>query len=214
MSVILQVTGVPGPLLNQTVRDYAVAQVIGVRNNMMSYTMKDMMKKLRYRDGFTLMELLIVMVILAVLVAIATGTYASSSRRGRDNRRKNDLRNLTTALETYYSDKGRYPTSNSAGEMVGCCASPGCGDVQVCEWGGQFKDTNGTLYMVLTPEDPLSSQTYFYEAGTDSYRIYAKLENTLDEGDNVNQSGYTGTDCSLDSAVACTYGISSSNTTP
>lgn len=154
------------------------------------------------------------MVILSVLVAIATGTYASSSRRGRDNRRKNDLRAVTTALEAYYSDKGAYPTSNGSGEMVGCCTTVGCGDTQVCSWGGQFKDTNGTLYMVLIPDDPSASQKYYYVGGTSTYKLYTKLENTRDEGNGVNQSGYAGTDCSDTDATLCTYGISSSNTSP
>lgn len=171
-------------------------------------------RKLLRQDGFTLMELLIVMVILAILVAIATGTYATSTKRGRDNRRKNDLRNITTALEAYYSDKGRYPSSNANGEMVGCCSTQGCGDIQVCEWGGEFKDTNGTLYMVLIPDDPVDSQKYYYSGGTTEYKLYAKLENTRDAGNGVDQSGYTGTDCSDDSTVECTYGISSSNTEP
>lgn len=163
--------------------------------------------------GFTLMELLIVMVILSILVAIATGAYASSTRRGRDNRRKNDLRSLSTALETYYGDKGRYPTG-TGGVIMGC----GSGDTSACDWGDTtngFKDQYGTLYMVLMPQDPLTaSQTYYYVSSGTSYKIYAKLENTNDAGDGVDQDGYAGTDCSITGTVECTYGIASSNTTP
>ena len=156
------------------------------------------------------MELLIVMVILSILVAIATGTYASSSKRGRDNRRKNDLRNVATALESYYSDKGAYPTNNANGEMVGC----GTGDTQVCSWGGQFKDQYNTLYMILIPSDPVTSQKYYYSGGGTSYKLYARLENTRDEGNGVKQypPGYAGTNCG--GGVVCTYGIASTNTTP
>lgn len=161
------------------------------------------------KKGFTLMELLIVMVILSILVAIASGTYASSTKRGRDNRRKNDVRNMSTALEAYYSDKGAYP-NGANGVMMGC----GVGDSQVCSWGGQFKDQYNTLYMVLIPDDPIVSQTYYYISTGTSYKLYAKLENVRDEGNGVQQDGYSGTDCSDDSAVLCTYGISSQNTTP
>lgn len=159
------------------------------------------------------MELLIVMVILSILVAIATGTYATSSKRGRDNRRKNDLRSVATALETYYSDKGRYPTGAN-GVMMGC----GAGDTGACSWGDSssgFRDQYGTLYMVLIPSDPIDSQTYYYVSvsGT-NYKLYAKLENVHDAGDGVLQSGYTGTNCSIDSNIQCNYGISSANTTP
>jgi type II secretion system protein G len=160
--------------------------------------------------GFTLIELMVVMVILAILVALASGSYASSTRRGRDNRRKNDLRNVTTALEAYYNDKGVYPQGNANGEIVGC----GTADAQTCSWGGQFKDKNNTLYMVLIPSDPSDSQRYYYTGGNNTYKLYTHLENTKDEGTGVKQDGYSGTNCSKDGSVLCTYGISSGNTTP
>lgn len=160
--------------------------------------------------GFTLMELLIVMVILSILVAIATGAYGSSSRRGRDNRRKNDVRSLVTALEAYYNDKGRYPIGSN-GVMMGC----GSLDAQACDWGGSFRDQYNTLYMVLLPSDPIDTQTYYYVSPSGAnYKIYAKLENTNDAGDGVDQDGYASTNCSTNSTVACTYGIASGNTSP
>ena len=161
-------------------------------------------------QGFTLIELLVVMVILSILVAIATGTYASSSRRGRDNRRKNDLRSLSTALEAYYNDKGWYPTGTN-GVMMGC----GALDAQACSWGGEFKDQYNTLYMVLIPLDPLTSRQYYYvsTSGT-KYRVYAGLENTKDAGDGANQDGYANTDCDTNNTVECTYGIASGNVSP
>lgn len=170
--------------------------------------------------GFTLIELLIVMVLLGILISIATGSYGSSSRRGRDNRRKSDLRNIATALEAYYSDKGNYPDDNASGEMVGCCTSLGCGDTQVCSWGGTFQDTKGTIYMVSIPKDPVDLQKYYYASNGTGYTLYARMENTKDEGLGVDQAGYTDTynsrdtSCSLGAAVKCTYGISSSNATP
>ncbi len=169
----------------------------------------------RKSHGFTLMELMIVMVLLAILVSIAMGNFVSSSKRGRDSRRKNDLQSLSSALEAYYNDKGKYPTGVN-GVMVGC----GTLDAQPCAWGGEFKDKNNTLYMVLIPSDPSSSQTYYYTSNSVSYMVYAKLENTRDAGNGVDQDGYTdkftsgATNCSKDSAVVCTYGIASQNSTP
>lgn len=172
--------------------------------------MKQMVREFRGRNGFTLMELLIVMVILSILVAIATGTYASSTKRGRDNRRKNDLRSIATALEAYYSDKGKYPTG-VGGVMMGC----GAGDATACSWGGAFRDQYSTLYMVLIPADPVTSQKYYYVSSNGSdYKLYVKLENTRDAGDGVSQTGYAGTNCSQSGTVLCTYGLTSANTSP
>ncbi len=164
--------------------------------------------------GFTLIELLIVMVILSILAVIVTGTFASSTRRGRDTRRKNDLRAVASALEGYYNDKGYYPTSVN-GVMHGCSTN----DSLDCSWGGKFDDKNGTLYMVLIPKDPIETQKYYYAVASyrgglpDSYRLYAHLENTLDAGDGVLQNGYAGTNCGASGTLLCTYAISSSNTT-
>lgn len=162
------------------------------------------------KRGFTLMELLIVMVLLGILVALGTGSYASSLRRGRDNRRKSDLRNVASALEIYFNDKGVYPTSNASGQMVGC----GAGDLLVCSWGGEFKDKNSTLYMSLTPKDPTDKYKYYYSSTASKFKIYAKLENTNDEGSGVKQAGYAATNCAASGSTLCTYGIASGNTTP
>ena len=166
---------------------------------------------LQRKKGFTLIELLVVMVLLSVLVALVSGGYTSSSRRGRDNRRKNDLRNIATALEAYYSDKGVYPSNDANGQIVGCLAL----DLQPCTWGGQFKDKNDTLYMVLMPQDPSSVlYRYYYVGATSSYKLYARLENTQDAGNGVDQTGYAGTNCATSGTQECTYGVSSSNTEP
>lgn len=164
------------------------------------------------KKGFTLIELLVVIVILGALVSIATGAYASSGRRGRDNRRKSDLKSIAIALEVYYNDKGKYPTGLN-GIMMGC----GDSDASSCAWGGQFKDKNNTVYMVVTPSDPFASQTYYYVSTGASYKLYAHLENTLDTGTGVNQAGYSslvGNKCGISAVIDCTYGIASSNTTP
>jgi prepilin-type N-terminal cleavage/methylation domain-containing protein len=166
------------------------------------------MNRARKKRGFTLIELLIVMVIMAILTIIITGTFASSIQRGRDARRKDDLRSLSGALEGYFNDKGKYPIGVN-GIMMGCSTL----DSQPCNWGGQFTDSKGTLYMVLIPSDP-SKYTYYYVSNGLKYQLYAKLENTLDAGNGVVQGGYANTNCGTTSTVLCTYGISSSNTSP
>jgi prepilin-type N-terminal cleavage/methylation domain-containing protein len=173
--------------------------------------------KRRYTSssGFTLIELLIVMVILSILAVIVTGTFSSSMRRGRDTRRKNDLRAIASAIESYYNDKGRYPLGLN-GVMMGCAV--GGVDDQACVAGGTFQDSKGTIYMTLIPSDPLQTYTYYYYSTTGTgYRIYAHLENTLDTGTNVNQSGYsipTGNKCGVATMSQCTFAVVSPNVTP
>ena len=60
--------------------------------------------------GFTLIELLIVVAIIAILAAIAVPNFLEAQTRSKISRAKADLRNMTTAVEMYKIDEGRYPS--------------------------------------------------------------------------------------------------------
>ena len=66
---------------------------------------------LQGRKGFTLIELLIVVVIIGILAAIAIPKFANTKEKAYIASMKSDLRNLSTALETYYADNQVYTTS-------------------------------------------------------------------------------------------------------
>ena len=63
------------------------------------------------RKGFTLIELLIVVVIIGILAAIAIPKFANTKEKAYVAQMKSDLRNLSTAEETYYSDFQTYTNS-------------------------------------------------------------------------------------------------------
>ncbi len=56
--------------------------------------------------GFTLIELMIVAVIIAVLATLGGGAYITSVKRGRDTERISELKAIAAAQEQYY---GRFP---------------------------------------------------------------------------------------------------------
>lgn len=62
--------------------------------------------------GFTLVELMVVILILAIVTIIALGFInpVAQIHKVKDITRQNDLNQLYTALDTYYNDKGCYPT--------------------------------------------------------------------------------------------------------
>ena len=63
-------------------------------------------------QGFSLMELLIVIAIIGALVAIAAASYSSAQKRTRDSRRAADLKAIQNAWEQYYADNsGLYPAN-------------------------------------------------------------------------------------------------------
>ena len=59
--------------------------------------------------GFTLMELLISVAIVAILTAIGVVSYSSVNKRARDAKRKSDIEQVRSALEIYRNDNEHYP---------------------------------------------------------------------------------------------------------
>ncbi len=59
--------------------------------------------------GFTLIELLIVVAIIGILAAIAVPNFLNAQTRAKVARVNGDLNALSTALESYQIDQGKYP---------------------------------------------------------------------------------------------------------
>jgi general secretion pathway protein G len=66
------------------------------------------------RAGFTLVELLIVMAIIATLMTIAVPRYFSSLENSKETALRQSLSVMREALDQYYGDTGRYPDSLEA----------------------------------------------------------------------------------------------------
>lgn len=65
--------------------------------------------------GFTLVEMLVVVGIMALLLSIVTVAIFSARQRARDARRLADLNQVRISLEQYFKDKKRYPNSDPQG---------------------------------------------------------------------------------------------------
>jgi general secretion pathway protein G len=121
------------------------------------------MKKKRNQPlGFTLIEVLIVLTILAIFILAALWAYRVQLMKGRDARRKSDLAKIQRVLEDYLNDHVCYP------DALSCRA-------------------DFSPYLSQIPCDPINSENHIYsylvstdEACKKWYKIFALLEYSKD----------------------------------
>jgi type IV pilus assembly protein PilA len=69
------------------------------------------------KEGFTLIELMIVIAIIGILAAIAIPQFSAYRKRAYNSAAESDVRNLATAQEAYYVDHSSY--AGSVGALTG-----------------------------------------------------------------------------------------------
>ena len=135
------------------------------------------------KRGFTLIELLVVIAIIGMLSSVVLASLNTARGSARDAKRKQDLKQIQTALELYYNDFNQYP-----GE-VACDSSKGSGSGTCASMSGTNWSTTSYIYQALVPTyistlpvDPTNSGNYYYNyepAGANTkqnYCIGAALE--------------------------------------
>ncbi len=68
--------------------------------------------------GFTIVELLIVIVVIGILALLVITTYSGIQAKARNSKRTSDLKSLQTHIEAFFSQNGYYPSRadlNNAG---------------------------------------------------------------------------------------------------
>ena len=65
-------------------------------------------------SGFTLMEMMIVMVLIVILAGIGLTMYGNSVTRAKEATLKEDLFRMRDAIDQYYADKNKYPSNLEA----------------------------------------------------------------------------------------------------
>jgi len=71
---------------------------------------------MKNKNGFTLVELIVVIAIIGIISTLVVVNFNSSRIRSRDAQRVNNIHEMQTALELYYNRYKNYPTAITAGQ--------------------------------------------------------------------------------------------------
>jgi general secretion pathway protein G len=91
-------------------------------------------------SGFTLMEMMIVMVLIVILAGIGLSVYGNSVQRAKEATLKEDLFRMRDAIDQYYADKNKYP--------------------------GNLEDLVTEKYLRAVPVDPFTTTTDTWQTTT------------------------------------------------
>jgi len=64
----------------------------------------------RKQQGFTIVELLIVIVVIGILATLVITTFTGIQQKARDTKRQTDINALRSQIEAYFAQNGKYPT--------------------------------------------------------------------------------------------------------
>lgn len=109
-------------------------------------------------DGFTLIEIMVVILILGLLATIVVQSLRGATDKAKRTKAQADISELKTALDRFYLDNGFYPTTDQG--LQALVTPPTGGRIPTdYEQGG---------YIERVPKDPWSNP-YFYQSDGNSY---------------------------------------------
>ncbi len=127
------------------------------------------------QKGFTLIEIMVVVVILGVLGALVAPSILGRPDEARVTVAKNDIRQISNALDMYKLDNFKYPTQSE-------------GLKALVEKTGSAKNWNPDGYLDAMPQDPWGNEYIYVRPGTKSrhFDLYSLGADGQEGGEGVD----------------------------
>lgn len=100
-------------------------------------------KSTNYHRGFTLLELLVVISIIALLSSVMLASFAQVKTKASNSQTLAEVNEYQTAFEQYYIDYGRYPADTSPGDSIRCIGH--YNSANKCMWAGDYHNESTKL---------------------------------------------------------------------
>lgn len=115
----------------------------------------------KYMEGFSLVELMVAVVILAIILSVSIPIYFVFRDRARESSTENEMKSMVNAIELFKNDHGQYP--------------PPAG----------FPDNIAPYYQENIPSTDFWESPYSYVLASDSYQLKSrgkdKVSGTADD---------------------------------
>jgi prepilin-type N-terminal cleavage/methylation domain-containing protein len=128
-------------------------------------------------QGFTIVELLIVIVVIGILALLVITTYSGIQAKARNSKRQTDIQSVQTQLEAFFSQNGYYPSLT---------------DLNSSAWlGTNMKSLDQNA--LIDPSNPTQSKTFLSApaAKSYSYQVTQSDGSTSCESDDTTCAKYT-----------------------
>jgi len=164
----------------------------------MLQTLKNKIARDRQQEeGFTLIELMVVVLIIAVLLAIAIPTFLGSQNKAKDRSAQSSLRNTLTAAKTIYTDGADYTKATASSNAALLAAEPSLSYAvaATASTGPKNVSTSAT------------TNVFYAAAKSDSGTCYYIKDDLSSTGSGTTYASGTGT-CNGTTAAGLTYSAS------
>lgn len=96
-----------------------------------------MLKMFSKKRGFTLVELMVVVIIIGILVAIAIPLYSGIQQKAKESACEANVRTISGAAAMYHAENGSFPA-----DVVALVTDGYLQDTPVCPLGGEYSIDN------------------------------------------------------------------------
>ena len=136
-----------------------------------------MNRSFRGQDGFTLIEIMVVILIIGLLALMVVPRLRGVADRAKRTKAQADIQELKQALDRYYLDNGSYPTTDQGLQAL---VTPPTGGRTPSnyEQGG---------YIEKLPNDPWGNQ-YFYQSDGSTYALKSFGPDGVQSADDIDGS--------------------------